>query len=89
MCVYTYKIYIYIYIYYIYIHIEPESTEWSPVHPSGCLKRSLAPAKDAMNRDIMNVIFGGMSVAPPKKAAWKGEMGEMEGPRSVMFEIFR
>ena len=23
---------------------------------------------DAMNRDIMNVIFGGMSVAPPKKA---------------------
>jgi len=29
---------------------------------------AMAPAKDAMNRDIMNVIFGGMSVAPPKKA---------------------
>ena len=43
---------------------------------------------DAMNRDIMNVIFGGMSVAPPKKAP-KSRTLKMEGHQNDGDQILR
>merc|ERR1712190_222485 len=41
---------------------------------------------DAMNRDIFNVIFGGMQVAPPKKLA-DGEVEEVKEHRETKSDM--